>query len=159
MAARLRMQSCLLLRLGRLRDAKAVGCLPRFGHIAPTVSMPLPSAARRFQATATSKAMKTVEEELLEYDEDEDEAEEDESLLPPWRQLKPWRWEQANTEAGFMGMFNLPHVETDEAGRSYIIGIFAFGVVVFFCFVWWGPPEARAPFRFTSARRDGPAQG
>mmetsp|Transcript_35829 Transcript_35829/g.63547 ORF Transcript_35829/g.63547 Transcript_35829/m.63547 type:complete len:108 (+) Transcript_35829:93-416(+) len=103
--------------------------------------------ARRFEAS-TGKAIRTVQEELLEPDTDEEEEEEEQ--LPPWRQLKPWRWEQPETDPGIFRIFQLPAVEQDEAGRSYIIGMFVAGVFIFFSFVWWGPPEARAAFRFKS---------
>ncbi|CAE8612803.1 unnamed protein product [Polarella glacialis] len=74
--------------------------------------------------------------------------EEDEKLLPPWKQRKPWRWESAEEKTWLP---TLPKVQEDkETGRSAIVGFGSIGIVVFFSFVWWGPPQAREFLRFGS---------
>eukprot|EP00913_Durusdinium_trenchii_P012392 g11633.t1 len=76
---------------------------------------------------------------MLSDEEDEDDDLEEENL-PPWRQLKPWRWQPPEEDLGWLKIFQLPKVQVDEAGRSYIIGFYATGICIFFTFVWWGNP-------------------
>ncbi|CAJ1407985.1 unnamed protein product [Effrenium voratum] len=85
--------------------------------------------------------------EVLDMEDDEEDTDEEEENPPPWRQLKPWRWRPAEEDLGWLKMFQLPKVQEEETGRSYIVGIYTAGICLFFTAVWWGPPQVRAIFR------------
>mmetsp|Transcript_89668 Transcript_89668/g.159280 ORF Transcript_89668/g.159280 Transcript_89668/m.159280 type:complete len:134 (+) Transcript_89668:32-433(+) len=108
----------------------------------------VPRMCRGKASDAHSALQEAYDDDLMEVEETE------EHLLPPWRQLKPWRWEPEEDELGWLRFIQLPKVQ-EEKGllHSYITGAACTFIMIFFPFVWWGPPEARAYFKI---RRNSP---
>lgn len=142
-----------------LLAARSMGSLQR--HASAGVSQiymrrmlqPCTSLRPRHSSTeaSDSKLPSLNASQELEVSDDSDISDLEEEQLPPWRQLKPWRWQPPEEDLGWLKMFQVPKVQVDEAGRSYIIGLYATGICVFFTFVWWGPPSARSIFSARSA--------
>ncbi|CAK9047028.1 Potassium channel AKT2/3 [Durusdinium trenchii] len=101
----------------------------------------LPSFGLRTRAFSTEEKLPDAASQVVMLSDEEDEDDDlEEENLPPWRQLKPWRWQPPEEDLGWLKIFQLPKVQVDEAGRSYIIGFYATGICIFFTFVWWGNP-------------------
>eukprot|EP00933_Yihiella_yeosuensis_P000298 TRINITY_DN100465_c0_g1_i1.p1 TRINITY_DN100465_c0_g1~~TRINITY_DN100465_c0_g1_i1.p1 ORF type:complete len:144 (+),score=29.07 TRINITY_DN100465_c0_g1_i1:34-465(+) len=96
-------------------------------------SVDVPKAAPRVSSTQVVYVNAWMQE--LDDDEEPPIAEEH---LPPWRQLKPDRWESPE-EDSFLPQ--LPKVQVEETGRSGIVGFTSVGIVVFFSLYWWGRPS------------------
>ncbi|CAK9110965.1 unnamed protein product [Durusdinium trenchii] len=96
----------------------------------------LPSFGLRTRAFSTEEKLPDAASQVVMLSDEEDEDDDlEEENLPPWRQLKPWRWQPPEEDLGWLKIFQLPKVQVDEAGRSYIIGFYATGICIFFTFV------------------------